>query len=68
MLSPQRIARMERLTWVLLFGGLGVLVLGLATRPFDSATAWTLIVAGGLMAAIGTVLVWVRSRIEDGPP
>jgi hypothetical protein len=60
-----RIAWVERLVWVLIFGGLATLVLGLATRDFDSAIAWALIVGGSVLAAGGVVLIWVRSRLDD---
>ena len=64
MASAQTIARLDKLIWVLIFGGLFVLILGLATRPAAPATGWTLAVAGGVLAAVGIVLIWVRSRLR----
>ncbi len=64
--SPAKIMWIERLIWTLIYGGMFTAVIGLATRSRDGAAGWALIVAGGLIAAIGAVLVWVRSRM-DGP-
>ena len=67
MATPRSVGWVDRLAWVLIFGGLAALVLGLAARGFDAATAWTLIVAGGVAAAAGIALVWVRSRLREAP-
>lgn len=69
MASARTIALVERLVWVLIFGGLLTLVLGLATRDASAATSWTLISLGALATAGGVVLIWVRSRLRlDSPP
>jgi hypothetical protein len=57
--------KLERLTWILIFGGLFVLTLGLFVERQDEAFGWSLVVIGSLVAAAGVVLVWVRSRIKD---
>jgi hypothetical protein len=57
--------KLEKLTWILIFGGLFVLTLGLFVERQDDAFGWSLVVIGGLVAAAGVVLVWVRSRIKD---
>ncbi len=64
MASLRTIARVQRLIWVLIYGGLLLLVLGLATRAADPATSWTLILLGTLAAVAGAILVWVRSRLN----
>ncbi len=69
MASARTIALVERLVWVLIFGGLLTLVLGLATRDASAATSWTLISLGALATAGGVVLIWVRSRLRlDSAP
>ena len=69
MASARTIALVELLVWVLIFGGLLTLVLGLATRDASAATSWTLISLGALATAGGVVLIWVRSRLRlDSPP
>ena len=56
-------ARLDVLIWVLIFGGLFTVVLGFASRTAAPATGWSLILAGGCIAAVGVVLIWVRSRL-----
>jgi hypothetical protein len=60
-MSPSRI---ETLTWVLIFGGLLALSLGLFVLRRDAGIGGTIVVAGALAAAVGVVLIWVRSRMK----
>ena len=62
--SSKTVARLQALIWVLIYGGLLTLVLGLSVERFDEATGWSLVVGGGLVAAIGFVLIYVRSKIN----
>jgi hypothetical protein len=55
-------ATLEKLAWILLYSGLLIAVLGwfmLAAAPIAGTV---LMVAGGLVAAAGVVLIWLRSR------
>ena len=55
----------EGLTWILIYGGLLTLVLGLWVEPIDDDdTGWFLVAGGGLAAAVGLVMIYVRSRIK----
>ena len=54
----------ENLTWVLIYGGLLLLVLGIATGRTDEATGWAIATPGGIAAAVGVVLIYVRSRMK----
>ena len=58
------IARLHSLIWVLIYAGLLTLVLGLSAARIDHAIGWSLVVAGGIVAAMGFVLIWVRSRMN----
>jgi hypothetical protein len=60
-------ARVDVLIWVLVYGGLLVAVLGLSVQRSDGGVGLALMVAGGLFAAIGVLLVYVRSRMKDTP-
>lgn len=51
--------------WVLIFGGLLLLGLGIAVERSDAALGWGMIVAGAIAAAVGVLLIVVRSRIPD---
>lgn len=56
--------KLEKLIWILIFGGLIVLSLGLFVERQDTVFGWSLVVLGGAAAAAGVVLVWVRSRMN----
>jgi hypothetical protein len=55
----------EALAWVLLYGGLLLLVLGLAFERADATLGWSLVIAGGVVALAGVVLIGVRARMGD---
>ena len=55
--------KLEILVWVLIYGGLLGASLGWFMQPRNDALAWTLMAAGGTVAAIGVVLIFVRSRM-----
>jgi hypothetical protein len=65
MASLTTIKRLHQLIWVLIFGGLLTLVLGLSVRRMDDVFGWSLISFGGLLAAVGAVLIYVRSRMKS---
>ena len=58
----------ERLTWVLIYGGLLLVGLGFALRSSDAVLAWVIGGAGGVAAAVGFALIWVRSRMKEPSP
>ena len=62
--SHHTVAWLHGLIWVLIYGGLLTLVLGLSVAPIDDDTGWSLIVGGGVGAAVGVVLIFVRSRMN----
>jgi hypothetical protein len=63
MASAKAITWVERLIWILVYGGLFGVVLGLATLPQDALVGWSLVIGGACVAAAGVVLIWVRSRL-----
>lgn len=58
------VARLHNLIWTLIFGGLLAVVLGIFVGKIDDTFGWIMVVAGAAMAAIGCVLIYVRSRIK----
>jgi hypothetical protein len=62
--SNKSIARLQALIWILIYVGLLTLVLGLSAARIDHAVGWSLVLAGGLVAAVGVFLIWVRSRMD----
>jgi hypothetical protein len=64
-LTKERVAQVEKWIWILLYGGLLTLVIGLALESRDPAIGWTLISGGGAAALGGLVLIYVRSRMRS---
>jgi hypothetical protein len=56
----------EKLVWILIYGGLLSVGLGIALQQRGSAALGAaLCVGGGAVAAVGVLLIWVRSRQKD---
>lgn len=66
--SARALKRLDALVWALIFGGLFVLVLGLASHDTTAIAGWSLTALGGIAAAAGIVLIFVRSRLPETPP
>lgn len=58
-------ARIEQLTWVLIFGGVLALILGWFLTPQQGPWGELLIGGGFVTVAVGLVLIVVRSRMSD---
>jgi len=59
--------RVEVLVWILVYGGLLVLGLGVALSRGGLDYGWSVSVVGIVAAVAGVVLVYVRSRMGDQP-
>jgi hypothetical protein len=57
-------ATLERWIWVLIYGGLFALILGIATGRSDEELGWTIGVSGAVVAAVGFGLIYLRSRLK----
>lgn len=64
MASLLALKRLQQLVWVLIYGGLMTLVLGLSVQRTDDALGWSLVAGGALVALVGVVLIFVRSRMK----
>jgi len=64
MTSPSTIARLERLVWVFIYAGLLCLVLGIAIHDARAGTGVAMMIFGGVVAAVGVVLIFVRARLS----
>ncbi len=60
-----RASAVEKLVWILIYGGLLLLSLGLFVRARAAALGLGMILAGGLLACSGAVLIIVRSRMKE---
>ncbi|MFH0131689.1 hypothetical protein ACGLHS_15905 [Variovorax sp. VaC1] len=62
---PKPHARLEKWIWILIYGGLFLVILGISTGRTDAALGWSMAVPGGLVTLVGFVLIYVRSRLND---
>jgi hypothetical protein len=60
-------ARVAALIWVLIYGGLFAIALGVALRRTGAPLGEVAIVAGAAAVVAGIMLVWVRSRMAEPP-
>lgn len=58
-------ATLEKWIWILIYGGLFAVILGIATGRTEEALGWAMAVPGAVLVAVGTVLIYVRSRLKD---
>ena len=56
--------RLHKLIWVLVYGGLLTLVLGLSVQRSDDDLGWSMVAAGLVLALLGFALVFVRARMK----
>ncbi len=61
-------ARLGTLIWMLVYGGLFAIAIGVAMKRNGADYGELLLVAGALAVIVGAVLVWVRSRMAEPPP
>ncbi len=61
-LSPARIGSW---IWILIYGGMFLLCVGFALQQQGRLAGAGVMLAGALAAAVGVVLIWVRSRMGD---
>ena len=57
----------DTLIWVLIYGGLLTVGLGVSVQRSDDALGYGLVVAGAVMAVAGFALIYVRSRMNESP-
>jgi hypothetical protein len=57
-------ARLEKWIWILIYGGLFLVILGVATGRTEPALGWSMAVPGVVVTAVGIVLIYVRSRLK----
>jgi len=56
--------RLHTIIWVLVYGGLLTLVLGLSVQRNDDDLGWSMVAAGLVVALLGFALVFVRARMK----
>ena len=68
MATKKTLARLDTLVWLLIYGGLFAVIIGLASHGEARVAGWSLVVLGGVTAVAGVVLIFVRARLREGPP
>lgn len=58
-----KMARLHKIIWTLIFGGLITTILGIFVERAGDAMGWMMVVSGGVLTAIGMVLIYVRSTM-----
>ena len=61
---PRPHATLEKWIWILIYGGLFVLIVGIATARQDASLGWAIATPGAVIAVIGIALIYVRSRLS----
>ena len=67
MTSPRTLARIDAVAWILVYGGLFALVLGIASHDETAVGGWSLSVLGIAAAVAGVVLIVLRARLSQPP-
>ena len=60
-------AKLHKIIWSLIFVGLLTIILGVFVGKTDDTIGWIMVVAGGVLATVGAVLIYVRSTITSKP-
>jgi membrane protein DedA with SNARE-associated domain len=60
-MSPKRV---QQWVWVLIYGGIFLVAIGLSVQRSDATLGWQIVAPGGVLIALGAVLIWVRSRMK----
>lgn len=60
-----RLARLEKLIWTLIYGGLLTLLVGLYMGRRQAGSGSALVAVGVALAVVGVVLIYVRSRLRE---
>ena len=63
--TDPRTARLHKIIWALIFGGLLTLILGIFVGKTDDVIGWMMITAGALMTLVGAILIYVRSTMTS---
>ena len=64
MASLLNLKKLQQLIWVLIYGGLLTLVLGVSVQRTDDGLGWAMVAGGAVLVLIGVGLVFVRARMK----
>jgi hypothetical protein len=58
-------ATIDKLSWLLIYGGIAAMSLGIFVRREDVHLGWVIIGAGAVATFFGALLIFVRSRHDE---
>ena len=61
--TDPKMARLHKIIWMLIFGGLLTVILGTFVGKTDDSVGWIMVLVGGVLTVIGAVLIYVRSKL-----
>ena len=61
--TDPKTARLHKIIWTLIFGGLLTIILGIFVGKTDDTLGWMMMAAGGILTVIGAILIYVRSTM-----
>ena len=61
--ADPKTARLHKIIWTLIFGGLLIVILGVFVGKTDAAFGWVMVAAGCALTVVGAVLIYVRSTM-----
>ena len=64
--ADPKMARLHKIIWSLIFGGLLTVILGIFVGKTDDDIGWLMIAGGVVLTAAGAVLIVVRARLPPG--
>ena len=65
--SDPAMAKLHKIIWTLIFGGLLCVVLAIFVGKTDDTLGWIMAAVGLVFAAVGAVLIYVRSTMPSKP-
>ena len=65
MATSLQLKRLQALIWVLIYGGLLTLVVGLSLGRYDPSAGLACVVVGGMLAVFGALLIFLRARLKN---
>jgi len=66
-MRAMKASTVDALIWVLVYGGLIGLGLGLSVQRTDAGLGFGLVVVGAVAAVAGVAFIYVRSRMKEIP-
>ena len=65
--TDPKMARLHKIIWALIFGGLLTIILGIFVGRTDDTIGWMMVTTGGVLTVMGAVLIYVRSTLTSKP-